>query len=150
MNHFLLAHKRRYPQDIPIIQSEAGRYGINAMELVINEMMKQGAQRRNLRAKVFGGGDVLRYYKNGRNNFFYVGEVNCRFAREFLKNETIPVVASDLGGDYGRVIHFQSTDFAVYMKKIAHSKDTVDIEHNYWKKTIQQQDELEQKETQFW
>ena len=66
MNHFLLAN-RRYTRDTPVIESEAGRYGIHAMELLINEMLKQGAQRSNLKAKVFGGGDVLRYYKGGQD-----------------------------------------------------------------------------------
>jgi len=150
MNHFLLANKR-YARDMPVIDSEAGRYGIHAMELLINEMLKQGAKRRNLKAKVFGGGDVLRYYKGGKDNFFYVGEVNCRFVREFLRNEKITVTASDLGADYGRVIHFRSTDFSAFMKKITHSQDTrvINSEHTYWQQSIQQH-EREKDEIQFW
>jgi chemotaxis protein CheD len=125
MNHFLLAG-RRSPIQTQMVESEAGRYGIHAMKLLINGMEKQGAERRNLRAKLFGGGDVLQYYQPGRDNSGYVGEVNNRFAVAFLHNEQIPVVASDLGRDYGRTIHFRSADFAVFMRKIGHSDKGAD------------------------
>ncbi|MCP4285214.1 MAG: chemotaxis protein CheD [Gammaproteobacteria bacterium] len=150
MNHFLLANKR-YARNMPVIESEAGRYGIHAMELLINEMLKQGAQLRNLKAKVFGGGDVLRYYQGGRDSFFFVGEINCRFVREFLRNEKIPVTASDLGRDYGRVVHFSSADFSAYMKKISHSQDVqvVNSEHRYWQQSIDRH-EHEKDEIQIW
>ena len=58
MNHFLLAN-RRYARSMPLNVTEAGRYGIHAMELLINDMMKLGAQRARLQAKVFGGGAIL-------------------------------------------------------------------------------------------
>ena len=66
MNHFLLANQR-YSKSLSVIQSEAGRYGIHAMELLINAMLKAGADRANLQAKAFGGGNVLQnLYKNER------------------------------------------------------------------------------------
>jgi len=150
VNHFLLANNR-YARDMPVLDSEAGRYGIHAMELLINRMLKLGAIRANLKAKVFGGGDVLRYYKGEKDNFFYVGEVNCRFVREFLRNEKIAITASDLGHDYGRVIHFRSTDFSVFMKKISHEQDVkvVNNEHKYWQKSVDQHANTED-EIQFW
>ncbi len=150
MNHFLLANKR-YARNMPVIESEAGRYGIHAMELLINDMLKEGAQHQHLKAKVFGGGDILRYYKGGRDNFFYVGQVNCRFVQEFLKNERIPITASDLGSDYGRVVYFKSNDYFVHMKKISHSQDenVVNEEHNFWKNSIDKQ-EKEQEQIKFW
>jgi chemotaxis protein CheD len=36
------------------------RYGTYAMEILINDLLKAGARRENLEAKVFGGGAVLR------------------------------------------------------------------------------------------
>jgi chemotaxis protein CheD len=116
MNHFLLAN-RRFSKEMPVIVSEAGRYGIQAMELLINEMLKLGANRYLLRAKVFGGGNVLAATNKG-DPFYAVGEVNSRFVREFLENEKIPLEASNLGGTSGRVIHFDGSDFSVYMKRI--------------------------------
>jgi len=136
MNHFLLAN-RRFSKSMPVIVSEAGRYGIQAMELLINEMLKMGANRYLLRAKVFGGGNVLSASNDG-DPFYAVGEVNGRFIKEFLSNEGIPLVAANLGGTDGRVIHFDGDDFSVYMKRIqSESKGTVvEQEKRYFKEQV--------------
>jgi chemotaxis protein CheD len=120
MNHFLLS-SRRYSRELPNYISEAGRYGIHAMELLINDMMHKGADRRSLRAKVFGGAGIFKNSKQA-GNFMCVGEVNCHFIREFLVNEDIPLDAEDLGGELGRVIHFSNGDFTVYQRKIGHNR----------------------------
>ena len=49
--------------------SEAGRYGVQAMELLINSMLRKGAERKNLQAKVFGGATMLKL-TGGKNNIF--------------------------------------------------------------------------------
>jgi chemotaxis protein CheD len=151
MNHFLLANKR-YSKDMSVIASEAGRYGLYAMELLINNMLKAGGQKRNLRAKVFGGGNVLPGV-SGTDSFFAVGEVNSRFVMEFLAAEKIPVVSKGLGGDQGRVVHFVATDFSAYVKPIARSK-TLEVEkqeQRYWKKSISEHEKEEQQsDIQFW
>lgn len=145
MNHFLLANKR-YTQGIPVLESEAGRYGIHAMELLINQMVKMGAQRPLIKAKVFGGGDVLHHHRGTADNFFLVGEVNSRFVREFLRQENIPILAADLGKDYGRVIYFSGADFSVYMRRIEHTKDSeiASQERQFWQKSILEHERQEQ------
>ena len=143
MNHFLLSSKR-YARDMPICITEAGRYGIHSMELLINEMWNRGAERGNLKAKAFGGGSILKIVDSSTSNYFAVGEVNVRFIKEFLQNENIPLVSSDLGGKVGRVIHFYSGDFSVYVRKMAKKgANVVKREEQYWKKTIQKQEEKE-------
>lgn len=150
MNHFLLSNKR-YSKDMRFFLTEAGRYGINAMELVINEMLKLGARRNNLRAKAFGGSSLL-----GMNctsdNFLCVGEVNSRFIRDFLKNEGIPLVSSDLGGDKGRVIRFSSVDFSVLMKRISKTvmPKVADKEREYWLKSLRKQKKEAEVEPELW
>ena len=62
MNHFLLAN-RRYARNLPLNVTDAGRYGINAMELLINDMMKLGAVKARLKAKVFGGRGRVELFK---------------------------------------------------------------------------------------
>jgi len=119
MNHFLLAN-RRYARNQPLCGTEAGRYGVQAMELLINGMMKLGARRENLRAKVFGGASVMKM--SGGDNFSCVGEVNTRFIVEFLVTDGIPLVSADLGGNVGRVIYFSSEDFSVHMRKMGRTK----------------------------
>jgi chemotaxis protein CheD len=116
MNHFMLSH-HRYAKKLSLPTTEAGRYGINAMELLINAMLKLGAEKRLFQAKVFGGSTIVGDDSDA-DNFFCVGAVNSKFIREFLACEEIPLIAENLGGKEGRVIHFSYGDFAVYMRKI--------------------------------
>jgi chemotaxis protein CheD len=140
MNHFLLSNKR-YSRDLPLYASEAGRYGIHAMELLINAMLKKGAQKRFLKAKVFGGANIM-VSKEAAGNFACVSEVNCRFIRAFLANEDIPMVAEDLGKDHGRVIHFSNGDFSVYVRNIGQtqSRNLVMRDRECWQQAIEVQE----------
>ena len=133
MNHFLLAN-RRYAKEMPVSVTEAGRYGINSMELLINDMMHLGAEKKRLHAKVFGGGSVLGSVSC--DNFTCVGNVNERFIREYLKAEDIPLESEDLGGELGRVIRFRTDTFAVYRRFIKKTSTFIieKKELGYWKK----------------
>jgi chemotaxis protein CheD len=79
---------------------DAARYGVNAMELLINRMLNLGADRKRLVAKAFGGGHVIPSIskKNG------IGQQNIEFTLDFLKREGIRIVSQDLGGDDSRKI----------------------------------------------
>jgi chemotaxis protein CheD len=139
MNHFLLSNKR-YSKDMQVCLSEAGRYGVNAMELIINDMLKLGAKRKNFRAKAFGGSSLL----GGGcrpDSFLCVGDVNCRFIVEFLNNEGIPLVASNLGGNFGRVIRFSSSDYSVLMRRIRKTilPKLVKDERKFWLNSLKSQ-----------
>lgn len=92
MNHFLLP-------DSDGDSSGSRLYGVNLMELLINNLMRMGAERGRLQAKLFGGGML-----NG--GVWDIGERNATFARKFLKDEGIPVAAESLGGDSGRRVRF--------------------------------------------
>jgi chemotaxis protein CheD len=154
MNHFLLAYKHHSFNHSPI-ESDEGRYGIHAMELLINDMMVKGANRSHLKAKCFGGGDVLHLHGElgGRRS---VGGANIDFIREFLKGENIPVTGSSLGGNNGRNVHFVGEDFSVYVKKIEQNREQLvqQQERTYWQKTITEHEQLATKVTdnqsEFW
>ena len=94
MNHFMLP-------DNGGGASDSGRYGSFAMELLINEMLKLGASRLTLEAKVFGGGAVI----SGMNTI-NVGERNTAFVMDYLKTERIPVVSKDVLEIYPRKVCF--------------------------------------------
>jgi chemotaxis protein CheD len=143
MNHFMLSNTR-YARDMPIHISEAGRYGIHAMELLINEMMDKGALRHRLRAKIFGGATIL-FSEAQKSNFLCVGQVNCKFIREFLKNERIPIDAEDLGGNHGRVIHFSNGDFVVHCRKIKadRSLQLATRDRACWQRAIESQQQAQ-------
>jgi chemotaxis protein CheD len=144
MNHFMLSN-HRYPKHLPMIEADAGRYGIHSMELLINEMLKLGAQKRFFKAKAFGGSTILKQSIGAIGNFFCVGEVNSKFIKEFLDKEEIPLVAEDLGGNEGRVIHFSSGDHAVYVRKIksAHrSRQLAMRDRDCWLHAIGEQEKV--------
>jgi len=125
MNHFLLA-RQHVTHNASLLGSEGGRYGIHAMEMLINQMLKQGAQRIHLKAKAFGGGDVLKLGNELRGGQS-IGAINCEFIKTFLKTEHIPLIASGLGGQIGRNIFFLASDFSVYVKSIEQAEEQVII-----------------------
>lgn len=92
MNHFLLPEATGN-------DTEATLFGAFAMELLINELLKRGARKNRLQAKLFGGGRIV----NGLSD---IGAKNAAFARQFLAREGIPCVSESLGGDRGRRIRF--------------------------------------------
>jgi chemotaxis protein CheD len=136
LNHFLLAAPR-YARRMAFTETDAGRYGINAMELLINDMIDLGARRSGLRAKVFGGASVLGTARRDEK-FLCVSEVNQRFIRDYLATEMIPIVSEDLGGDRGRVIHFLSDGYKVFRRYIPRSEtESVEVEeHDFWARAV--------------
>lgn len=93
MNHFLL------PGTVGAGGGDATRYGVHLMELLINDMLKKGARRDRIEAKVFGGAKTIASFSN-------VGEQNAAFAMQFLKDEGIPVISWSTGGEHGRKVEF--------------------------------------------
>lgn len=94
MNHFLLPGEDGRSHD-----HEAERYGDYLMELLINGLMKQGAHRDRLEAKLFGGARMM----SGLSD---IGKKNAEFAERYLRHEGIGVVGRDLGGDRGRRLQY--------------------------------------------
>lgn len=108
MNHFML------PDAGSGVMSRSARYGAYAMELLVNELIKAGARRSALQAKVFGGGRVMATLANAN-----VGERNASFVLDYLANEGIPVLAQDLLDHHARKIYFFPHAGRVLMKKLA-------------------------------
>jgi len=110
MNHFMLPDGGSDP-DSPI--SSSMRYGTYAMEILINEVLKAGAKRENLEAKVFGGGAVLRGF-----NAINVGERNAKFVRDYLRVENIRITAEDLNDIWPRKVNYFPRTGKVMVKKL--------------------------------
>lgn len=111
MNHFMLPDGANSDRDSPV--SESMRYGTYAMEVLINQLLKNGARRENLEAKIFGGGNVLRSF-----TAMNVGERNADFVRKFLSNEGIKVTGEDLNDIYPRKVYFFPKTGRVLVKKL--------------------------------
>ncbi|HYG42147.1 MAG TPA: chemoreceptor glutamine deamidase CheD [Bordetella sp.] len=109
MNHFMLPEG-----DADTPASATMRYGAYAMEVLINELLKAGASRERLEAKVFGGGAVLSAMQQ-----LNIGERNARFVLNYLKTEGIPVLAQDLGDVHARRIGYFPRSGQVMVRKLA-------------------------------
>ena len=109
MNHFML------PDGDTGIDG-SGRYGSYAMELLINEMIKMGARRETMQAKIFGGGAVMAGFTT-----MNVGERNTKFVLEYLSTERIPVVSQDVLDIHPRKVCFFPATGKALVKRLAHS-----------------------------
>lgn len=125
MNHFMLPDERRDGGDI---LSASMRYGTYAMEIMINELLKMGAKRSNLEAKVFGGGNVLRGFTV--NN---VGQTNATFVVDYLHKESIKIVAQDLLDIYPRKVYYFPRSCRVLVKQLrgVHNDTIIEREQAY-------------------
>ena len=94
LNHFLLPGQGNGGEN-------SERYGVHAMEGLVNGILKLGAEKSNLEAKIFGGARVIETSKDDT-----VGDMNARFVTEYLTTENIPIMASDLGSNRARRVYF--------------------------------------------
>lgn len=124
MNHFMLPGLDNGGGPV----STSARYGVHAMEMLVNRLFKLGAQRQNLEAKVFGGGNVLRGFTTTT-----VGERNAEFVLDYLAAENIRLVASDLLDIYPRKVYFFPKTGRALVKKLksVHNDTIVERERDY-------------------
>jgi chemotaxis protein CheD len=108
MNHFML------PDGDSV--DGGGRYGSYAMELLINQMLKLGARRETMQAKVFGGAQVMAGFTS-----MNVGERNTKFVMDYLATERIPVVSQDVLDIHPRKVCFFPLTGKALVKRLAHS-----------------------------
>lgn len=136
LNHFMLPYSSK---NFSITPEEQGRYGDFAIELLINDMLKKGCKKEDLKAKVFGGSNVLEnggYYQNR------TGLNNISFALNYLETEKIPILANDTGGIFPRKIFFDPKTFKVYLKRIQRSDiamDEIKKRENAYRESIQKE-----------
>lgn len=109
MNHFMLVGQI----EGSIAESTNARYGMAAMEMLINKLIKMGSKKKDLRAKLFGGCACLEAFSKST-----ISVNNIRFAFRYLDIEKIPIDAIDVGGQQGRKILFSPKTGNVKMKKV--------------------------------
>ena len=114
MNHMLLARRRAGS----VIQD---RSGVHAMELLINDLLKIGARRSRLVAKLFGGARMIEGLSD-------IGEANASFATQFLTRERIVVTGQSLGGTEARQVMFWPATGTVRQRTVRENTQEVLVE----------------------
>ncbi len=130
MNHFMLPLTTQEVHEVNWGQrglvTDATRYGNFAMEHLINMILTHGGRRKNLKAKVFGGGKVMRKMSD-------IGKRNIEFVLSYLDIENIPVESQDLGLAFPRKVMFEPTTGRAFVKRLdnLHNDTIVKRERDY-------------------
>ncbi|RJF85721.1 chemotaxis protein CheD [Sphingomonas cavernae] len=115
MNHFLLGEPGA---DSTVGAADMQRYGVHAMELLINGMMKHGAIRTRLRAHLYGGANIIA-------GLGAIGSSNAAFARQFMETEGIAIGRCELGGTHARKVEFMPYEGRVRATTVANAPPPV-------------------------
>jgi chemotaxis protein CheD len=110
MNHFMLPDDGA---DTGATNTDATRYGAYAMEVLLNELLKRGARRERLEAKVFGGAAVL-----AGMTTINIGDRNSVFVRRYLALEKVRILAEDLQGVHPRKVCYMPSTGQVMVRKL--------------------------------
>lgn len=108
MNHFMLPRAPR-PR-----RAEPSHFGVHAMELLVAAVVRAGADRRRLRAKLFGGGHVLDLPLGDAS----VPQQNVAFALEYCRAEGLDLVSLDVGGRVARQVRFQTDTGRAWVRRL--------------------------------
>lgn len=130
MNHFMLPDAPPKADTLGEVTKPL-RYGLFAMERLINDLLMMGAKRETLVAKVFGGANI-----SGVLLTQHIGRRNADFVLEFLQKDGIPVVASDLLGSHSRRIRFNTQTSAVRVERVAGADTIALINERSYSRTI--------------
>lgn len=125
MNHFMLPDA---PADTGVgAQTLPMRYGLYAMEQLINDLMMMGCKKESLVAKVFGGANMT-----GASSDSNIGRRNSEFVLNFLEKDRIPLVSVDLGGLHSRRIRFLTDTGKVRVYKVPSADQRALQQENFY------------------
>ena len=113
LNHFLLPGEDRGEG-----AARSARYGVHAMEVLINDILKRGGRKSALEAKIFGGANVIDTATRDT-----VGLRNAEFVRQYLAVEGIRIAAADVGGERARRVYFFPATGRASVLRLAPSED---------------------------
>ena len=132
MNHFMLPMGCEDEHAGKIHLTSATRYGNFAMEMLINEILKAGGNKRNLEVKLFGGGRVLSSMTK-----LDIGNKNIKFAHEYLNEEDLKVVSEDTGDIFPRKVLYYADTGRVRVKRLKNiHNDTIKQREDNYRKSI--------------
>jgi chemotaxis protein CheD len=107
MNHFML------PESVEGQFAGFGHFGLQSLEIMMNHLISEGAVYQNMKAKIFGGSNMLDIHNRGND----VALSNIQFTLKYLESKRIPIMAKELGGRFGRRIYYVLEDHSVYVQR---------------------------------
>jgi chemotaxis protein CheD len=142
INHFMLPGVEEEEQSGGSASSSppasGGKYGRHAMQLLFEQMFSLGSYKQHLKAKVFGGGAVLHLTNRKSIN---IPETNVTFALNYLNQQGVPVVVTDVHGNHGRKLFFNPQTFRVHVKRLTPQAMTPVVQEE--KAILQKLDKIE-------
>ena len=111
MSHFLLVSRGERPR----VELD-GRYGEEAMLLMLRDLARAQVVPAECQAKIFGGGDM--FPKQRRADALNIGQKNGEAARRLLRSHGIPVISESLFGVGHRQIIFDVASGDVWARQI--------------------------------
>ncbi|KZN29952.1 chemoreceptor glutamine deamidase CheD [Pseudoalteromonas sp. SMS1] len=135
MNHFMLPGAQNMKEITNVHSDDFNcRYGNWAMEYLINEVLKNGASRDNLKVKLFGGGKIISAMTD-------IGVGNIRFAHAYVEEENLNLVSHDVGGPWPRKVVFHPQSGTAKVKKLRQMhNDTIEKREVKYLHDIEMQD----------
>ncbi|WP_144394490.1 chemoreceptor glutamine deamidase CheD [Pleionea sediminis] len=126
MNHFMLPITPDIAKTPISVTSQTARYGNFAMEFLINNIIRNGGERRFLEVKLFGGSRIIRQMSD-------IGQKNIEFIQQYVKSEALKVLAKDLGGTSPRKVVYDPISGMVRIKRLKnlHNDTIVERETTY-------------------
>lgn len=119
INHYMLPEGKKE-------NNASFKYGNIAIEEIITRMLRMGSDRKDLKAKIFGGSDIA--HSNGA---FNIGRRNIILAQDMLKAEQIPIISYSVGGPLGRKVIFHSGSGVVLISYIRRDINIIDQQSNH-------------------
>ena len=117
MAHIMLPSSNGNPGANP------AKYADTAIELMIKEILRMGANKARLKAKMAGGAQMFSF--PGKPTILNIGERNAEAVEAELKRFGIPLIASDVGGSFGRTIHFNVGTGELRVRTINHGEKVI-------------------------
>jgi chemotaxis protein CheD len=117
MAHIMLPNSRES------LKGNPAKYADTCIEMMLEELLKLGVLRSRLKAKMAGGAQMFSFA--GKTPLLRIGERNAEAVAEELKKKRISLLASDVGGTFGRTINFDIRTGDLYIRTINHGEKVI-------------------------
>lgn len=117
MAHIMLPNSKESMKGNP------AKYADSCLEMMLEELSKLGVMRSRLKAKMAGGSQMFSFA--GKAPLLKIGERNAEAVEQELKKAKIPLLAYDVGGNFGRTIHFDIQSGDLHIRTINHGEKVI-------------------------